>query len=347
MLRSSGFINTLAAFGHLASSSPTQSYTATDVFQQGVLEGPSIGDFISSAQGFDGPKVRPINNTAYDWWYFDVVSKDLKSNTGITFLSAPHSGFVSSNRASDDMLFVSFSLSTAEFPDYGFVANATEATVLGICVTTVDIPELNTTGSITFKSIAPPHYPTGPVMAGLSMEVSPGVGWANAIPAAEAEVYYKINDTEVKFTGYGYHDKNWGVEPFIDHVDSWYWGHGTVGPYNVVWFDVLHTSGSEHVSAYVAKDGEIVTAKASGLTIRPTGNFTFPPSRGDLPPGFRMEIDMEEGILDIDIVNTQFSISHFDFYHRWIGSLTGRIRGQEEVFTGQGLYEQYALVQRH
>lgn len=130
MLPLPSVLTTLAAFGHLVSSSPTEFRSTTDVFPQGVLEGPSDGDFISSAEGFDAPKVRPINNMAYDWWYFDVVSEDLKSNTGITFLSAPHSGFVSSGRPSDDILFVSMSLSTAEFPDYGWVANATESTVV-------------------------------------------------------------------------------------------------------------------------------------------------------------------------------------------------------------------------
>ncbi|KAH8736153.1 hypothetical protein BGZ61DRAFT_472516 [Ilyonectria robusta] len=128
MLHLLSFLTTLAAFGHLVSSSLTSFRSTTYVFPQGALEGFSDRGFISSVYGFDAQKVRPINNTAYDCWYFDVVSEDLKSNTGINFLSAPHSGFVSSGRPSDDILFDSMSLSMAEFPDYGWVTNTTEGT---------------------------------------------------------------------------------------------------------------------------------------------------------------------------------------------------------------------------
>lgn len=40
------------------------------------------------------------------------------------------------------------------------------------------------------------------------MEVMPGVGWANAIPDADAEVAYIVNGTEINFQGVGYHDSS-------------------------------------------------------------------------------------------------------------------------------------------
>ena len=55
--------------------------------------------------------------------------------------------------------------------------------------------------------MAPPRYPSGPATAGKSMEIIPGVGWANAIPDAAAEVFLDINGTQVNFAGVGYHDR--------------------------------------------------------------------------------------------------------------------------------------------
>ena len=45
-------------------------------------------------------------------------------------------------------------------------------------------------------------------------------------------------------------------------------------------------------------------------------------------------------------MNTQTTVDRSGCYNQWIGKLTGNIRGQDEVFEGQGRYEQYALVQR-
>lgn len=39
----------------------------------------STAQFTSTASGLDAPKIHPVNSSAFDWWYFDVVA------------SAPHS----------------------------------------------------------------------------------------------------------------------------------------------------------------------------------------------------------------------------------------------------------------
>jgi hypothetical protein len=56
-------------------------------------DGPSTVQWISKADGLDSPKVVPINRTTYEWWYFDLVSKDtdcdesLESITTVFYLS--------------------------------------------------------------------------------------------------------------------------------------------------------------------------------------------------------------------------------------------------------------------
>jgi hypothetical protein len=58
-----------------------------------VQPGPSNGQFVSSANGLDAPKVIPINSSAYDWWYFDAVSDDAEESIVILFYTVSVAGF--------------------------------------------------------------------------------------------------------------------------------------------------------------------------------------------------------------------------------------------------------------
>lgn len=54
---------------------------------------------------------------------------------------------------------------------------------------------------------APAHYACGPNQPGVNLEVSPNVGWANAMPDADAVVNFTIGGRALQFNGVGYHDK--------------------------------------------------------------------------------------------------------------------------------------------
>jgi hypothetical protein len=58
-----------------------------------TLTAPSIGDFFSTPNSLDGPKLHPVNVTTPEWWYFDVVSPDLKTSLVITFFTATNDSF--------------------------------------------------------------------------------------------------------------------------------------------------------------------------------------------------------------------------------------------------------------
>lgn len=45
------------------------------------------------------------------------------------------------------------------------------------------------------------------------MMIMPGVGWANAVPDAAANVDFDVNGTAVKFAGVGYHDSKSPLSP--------------------------------------------------------------------------------------------------------------------------------------
>lgn len=54
---------------------------------------------------------------------------------------------------------------------------------------------------------APGHYACGPNQPGINLEVSPYVGWANAMPDADAIANFTIGGRVLQFNGVGYHDK--------------------------------------------------------------------------------------------------------------------------------------------
>jgi hypothetical protein len=119
------------------------------------------------------------------------------------------------------------------------------------------------------------------------------------------------------------------------------WGHGRLGPYSIVWFDVLGNDGQEYVSSYAARDGQIITASCSGIQVRPTGsNSQNPPviTSGN-PQGFHIDLDLgSERILEVDI-ESNVALADAIVYSRWAGNMTGGVWGRP-TYTGAALYEE-------
>ncbi|KAJ7449424.1 hypothetical protein B0H11DRAFT_2056792 [Mycena galericulata] len=346
-----------------------------------IQNGSSTAQFTSSAFGIDAPKVSPINASSFDWWYFDVVSNEPTSNLAsvvITFFTSSQPAFPllsPSDSVLSAYIWVTFPNGTL----WSGIANGEEnATVTshgdnttGVWhgtgfswvgskagyVVTIDAPEVGVTGTITFPAVAPAHYPCGPAVAGQNMEVGPQIGWANAVPDAASVVNLSIYGVELAFEGVGYHDKNWSPVPFLTSLASWYWGHGRVGPYSVVWFDFLDTSGIEHVSAFLSENGKIVSASCTpgSISVRPTGaggaNATYPPviSTPD-PEGYRIVLALPpaegisgggegQGTLEIDVAISLQTIRANPEYARFIGNLS-----TSTGLTGVALFEQFKVT---
>lgn len=98
------------------------------------------------------------------------------------------------------------------------------------------------------------------------------------------------------------------------------------------------------MSSYVSKDGKILAAKCSGVKARPAGNdgSTYPPTPGDLPTKFRVEFDLEEGPLIVDITPTLMLVNAETLYARWIGEAVANVQGKKQV-SGPVLYEQFVI----
>lgn len=172
------------------------------------------------------------------------------------------------------------------------------------------------------------------------------MGWANAIPDGDIVASFDVQGVNHSFSGIGYHDKNWGSAPFTDNIKSWDWGHGRIGEYSLVWFDVIGADDKEYVSGYVAKDGIIIEASCQkhAVMVRPTNGQYPPTTKTAWPDGFTMTFDIACGAkLDVMIQSTAV-IFESPLYVRWKGILTGGIQGQQNLTSGSALWEEFNVL---
>ncbi|KFZ18025.1 hypothetical protein V501_01412 [Pseudogymnoascus sp. VKM F-4519 (FW-2642)] len=347
--------------------------SVTNVYPNVIQTGPSNALYVSGASGLDGPKMSPgINATTFDWWYFDAVSTNGNAAVVMVFYLSTDLGFpfVPPLSALSVDIFATFDDGSLVFlPLNNLPYTAGQATVvtdgdgasgnwqgtgfsfegspdLSTYKVTVDSPVLAIKGTLELTSRAPAHYPCGPNEAGQRLDVSPNVGWANAMPDADAVADFTVLGRPLKFTGIGYHDKNWGDKPFTTHVSSWYWGHGRLGPYSIVWFDVLGKDGTEYFSSYAAKDGVIVATQCGpgSIKVRPTGkNSQYPPKiTSGNPEGLHIDLDLgAEGMLRVNVTAHSVLADAF-LYYRASGLLVGGVDGGP-VYTGVSVYEEFKL----
>ncbi|KAL4948307.1 hypothetical protein BDW69DRAFT_189386 [Aspergillus filifer] len=198
----------------------------------------------------------------------------------------------------------------------------------------IDAPEKGIARSFRVSSEAAAHYTCGPKEEGQTMSLAPGGGWINATPDGYGEANFEIHGGE---------SKNFGNRPFSHSYAASYWGHGRLGDYAVVWADTLISSGDNHVSAYVARDGEIVTARCGGIRVKPYGaNSTYlPTTSSGAQTGFNLDISNPEGHLKLQAETTYVTID-FEVYRRFTGTFTGTLDG-ERLPDGTSLWEQFML----
>ncbi|UKZ48287.1 hypothetical protein TrVGV298_002510 [Trichoderma virens] len=84
----------------------------------------------------------------------------------------------------------------------------------------MEIPSFGVYGTVTLHSVTP-HYRCGLNVAGVSEEILPNIGWANAVPDGYAVVDLVIKDTKLQFrNGIAYHDKNRGTAPLAENLET-------------------------------------------------------------------------------------------------------------------------------
>ncbi|PLB47357.1 hypothetical protein P170DRAFT_478209 [Aspergillus steynii IBT 23096] len=321
---------------------------------------------------FDAPKVDALNGSTYDWWYFDAVSTTTNASVVLVLYRATPGRFpyvLDGSTASVNLFITSDNGTSQYYPIANLPGRNGEVIIStdgqgasGVWESTgfsffgsadlssytvhVNSPALGLNGTLSLSLNAPAHYPCGPNEPGQNLLVSPHVGWANAMPDADAVASFTIKGEDIQFTGVGYHDKNWGDQLFSDHVVTWYWGHGRLGPYSLVWFDVLHPSGRKYVSGYVARDGEVVenSCDTEDVQVQPFGPMVVSPSASDgsSTDGFTVAMELEDGPLRVTVKN-RATIVPGKTYRRWLGSMSGGIV-DETQYEGVGIWEEFIML---
>ena len=140
--------------------------------------------------------------------------------------------------------------------------------------------------------------------------------------------------------------QNWGSRPFNDSVIAWYWGHGRLGPYSIVWFDFAPVDGTEIASIYVARNNKIIHTACSTGAVRAIGDgIVFPPTQtSPIPAGFNISTTIKGvGLLSIQVAHRQVISAAGGAYGRWIGELSGGFE-HDIIYHGPALYEQFSFA---
>jgi hypothetical protein len=174
-------------------------WTNVEVVPAPEYVGLSQVNFTSGTYGLDSQHVHNINATAWEWYYFDAVSADGKSSIVIIMYTAPATGFAGGGPANDiivasiaaslpgqETFFLNQTAGTSAViasVDNGAsgVWTGTGFSFLGASdlsqyTVAINSPQIGVKGTATFTSIAPAHYPCGPVQAGQNLEVMPHIG---------------------------------------------------------------------------------------------------------------------------------------------------------------------------
>ncbi|KAJ5703304.1 hypothetical protein N7493_011693 [Penicillium malachiteum] len=346
------------------------------------IETPNKALSTKSLLPLDGPQSSKINSSSFDWWYYDAVSStDATESVTVTLFASSATACPWLDASESSVLIAYIWISFANGSSFEGYVPATLATVSGgglIGVASmgnwegtgfswvsigddfsdyeviVDSDEMGIYGTLKLTTNLVPHLPCGISSYVTTLEIEEDFGWANLIPDANATVDMSVKGTSLQFQGRGYHDKNWSNKPFISSIDSWYWGHGELDGYSIVWFSGFSASNATLGSTYVPKDGTVLVSicDTTKTIVRPTvtgSAANYPPVAGDTPDGFTVEIELAENEwlrLNVSIVNEVAGDG--EYYLRWTGNLTGTVEDGDtvrELKSGVAFFEQFALVE--
>ncbi len=103
-----------------------------DVIPGTTSSSPSVAQFSSLSSGFDAPKVKSLNSTSFDWWYFDVVSSDLDYSLVVVFFTADATGLWTGTTDVGTADYVAISVTSTDGALFNVGVLAEELTVVTI-----------------------------------------------------------------------------------------------------------------------------------------------------------------------------------------------------------------------
>lgn len=213
---------------------PKRDFFSVTTVPSTVYNGTVTQNTISGAGGYDGPQLSAVNSDAYEWWYFDVISPDLKTTMVVVFYTATPTGFsfisvaqlpevtlvqvdVTWPNGTATHLYIPASeaiittVGNGASGDWvGSGAKFTGSPDLSAYQITFNSPANGISGTFCLNSVAPAHFSNGPAVPGQStfggIGGAPEIEWFNAIPDATGTVDFSVYGSPLKFSGTAYHD---------------------------------------------------------------------------------------------------------------------------------------------
>lgn len=162
-------------------------HAALDIISGQPRNGPSTVQFTSDSSGFDGPKIKNLNSTVFDLWYFDVISSDLQNSAVLVFFTAKPTGLfpglpdlgtatwmlaevtLADGSAFEtlipgDQLTVTTVGNGASGMLSGGVAGWQGSSDMSKYVVTINAPDSGITGTLTLESVCPHIHNNGGVV---------------------------------------------------------------------------------------------------------------------------------------------------------------------------------------
>ncbi|KAK9415472.1 putative AttH domain-containing protein [Seiridium unicorne] len=205
---------------------------------------------------------------AFDLIYLDVLSES--TDPGVNIVSFNTGDFY--YQLGNDQPLATFATEGAAIKnDDGGVAAGLKGA--GASLVSSNLHKPNVTYTITYDGSAayPCTFPCDTMdVSGAAQNLLPYLFCANAVPDAGTVVDLTIDGAPLLNTDrIGYHDKDWGQKSVITSPKYWDRGHThVVGPYAIVWYNLVDYNNTEHTYAYVSKDGEDAFIGCGGATVK-------------------------------------------------------------------------------
>ncbi|TVY34903.1 Diels-Alderase [Lachnellula subtilissima] len=278
----------------IVASFPSPACTTSLVTGFESIQGP-VTINTSPTDPFEVPKLSAINETAWEYWYFDAVSSDGKSGVAITFFKDPSLASLgygnlrvgldavwSNGTTFSTMLFVNESTVTTCGGDTKGIWNQTSEGInfsfqVSNSLKQADIvvagPQVS--GNFSLKSRDPARYPGGEIAPSptASLALGPLIYWNEAIPAGAVDTSLILGGVPFSFGGIGGHDRNYAPFTWNFIAQLWYWLRIVTGPYTAVyWVWLSAIDGKTYTSAFLTKDGMEIFATTNG-TVSSEGKY--------------------------------------------------------------------------
>ncbi|KAK0101879.1 hypothetical protein ONS96_005854 [Cadophora gregata f. sp. sojae] len=248
---------------------------------------------------FSSPKLSAVNQTAWEFWFFDSTTEDgdagisfafwrdnshvgienpplgvLRLQTQVVFPNGTH--WIETSWVTDNTISVCKDATTGVWNKTGSTYSFKTSTDLKHTTITLDSPTLS--GTYTLTATAPGIYADGNLWPSrrATAKVMPYVYWDASVPSGKVKVDINVAGTQLKFTGIGGHDRNWASFPLVQTALGWQESRVNAGPYTLVfWLIGSQVDGKTYLASTIIKSNKVIFKSQSFTAAKNTDYMLF------------------------------------------------------------------------